>query len=187
MTYGGGVYKPALPHSRRQRDVPVSCSTTPRARTPAPTAPASPGATTTATGSSTSTTKKLIDPPKSKSFEIQCASCHFTGYTLTPTVEGSFVAGAVNDPNGELDIDGDGVPNELNIGCETCHGPGSAHSKAPLRKKASYIVSPNKLAAERSMVICNQCHSRPQGTMKNDTDQQDNRMHTPATAATSNS
>ncbi len=126
------------------------------------------------------TTKKLIDPPKSKSFEIQCASCHFTGYTLTPTVEGSFVAGAVNDPNGELDIDGDGVPNELNIGCETCHGPGSAHSKAPLRKKASYIVSPNKLAAERSMVICNQCHSRPQGTMKNDQPiNKDNRMLTP--------
>jgi len=95
-------------------------------------------------------------------------------------VEGSFVAGAVNDPNGELDIDGDGVPNELNMGCETCHGPGSAHSKAPLRKKASYIVSPNKLAAERSMVICNQCHSRPQGTMKNDQPiNKDNRMLTP--------
>jgi len=112
--------------------------------------------------------KKLKDPPKGKSFEIQCASCHYTGYTLTPTVEGNFVAGAANDPNGEMDIDGDGVPNELNIGCESCHGPGSEHAKAPRARKASMIVNPGKLASERSMVICNQCHSRPQGTQKND-------------------
>jgi len=111
---------------------------------------------------------KLKDPPKGKSFEIQCASCHYTGYTLAPTVEGGFVAGAANDPNGEMDIDGDGVPNELNVGCETCHGPGSEHAKAPLRRKASMIVNPGKLASERSMVICNQCHSRPQGTTKTD-------------------
>jgi len=111
---------------------------------------------------------KLKDPPKGKSFEIQCASCHYTGYTLTPTVEGNFIAGAANDPNGEMDIDGDGVPNELNIGCESCHGPGSEHAKAPRARKASMIVNPGKLASERSMVICNQCHSRPQGTQKND-------------------
>lgn len=124
--------------------------------------------------------KKLIDPPKGKSFEIQCASCHYSGYTLTPTVEGGFVAGAANDPNGEADIDGDGMPNELNIGCEVCHGPGSAHSKAPRRSKASLIVNPAKLASERSVVICNQCHSRPQGTMKNDQPiNKDGRMLTP--------
>jgi predicted CXXCH cytochrome family protein len=125
-------------------------------------------------------TKKLVDPPKGKSFEIQCASCHYNGYSLTPTVGGDFVAGAVNDPQGEADIDGDGVPNELNIGCENCHGAGSAHVRAPARKRSSTIVNPAKLAAERSMVICNQCHSRPQGTMKNDQPiNKDNRMLTP--------
>jgi predicted CXXCH cytochrome family protein len=123
---------------------------------------------------------KLKDPPKGKSFEIQCASCHYNGYTLTPTVEGNFVAGAANDPNGEMDIDGDGVPNELNIGCESCHGPGSEHAKAPRTRKASMIVNPGKLASERSMVICNQCHSRPQGTQKNDQPiNKDGRMLTP--------
>ena len=126
------------------------------------------------------TTKKLADPAKTKAFEIQCASCHFNGYTLTPTVEGGFVAGAVNDPNGELDIDGDGVPNELNLGCENCHGAGSAHAAAPRRSKAATIVNPGKLASERSMVICTQCHSRPQGTMKNDQPiNKDNKMLTP--------
>ena len=123
---------------------------------------------------------KLVDPPKTKSFEIQCASCHYTGYTLTPTVGGGFVAGAANDPGGEADIDGDGVPNELNVGCETCHGAGSAHAKAKNKLKASLIVSPGKLAAERATVICTQCHSRPQGMMNNDQPlNKDNRMLTP--------
>jgi predicted CXXCH cytochrome family protein len=128
-------------------------------------------------------TGKLTDPPKAKSFETQCASCHYTGYTLTPTVAGDFVAGAVNDPNGEADIDGDGVPNELNIGCEVCHGPGSEHVKSPMAKKASTIVSPAKLASERATVICTQCHSRPQGNMKNDQPvNKENRMLIPGTS-----
>ena len=42
------------------------------------------------------------------------------------------------------------------------------------------IVNPGKLASERSMVICNQCHSRPQGTQKNDQPiNKDGRMLTP--------
>src|SRR3990170_5416367 len=128
-------------------------------------------------------TKKLADPPKKKSFEIDCASCHFTGYSLTPTVAGDFVAGAVNDPNGEADIDGDGIPNELNIGCEVCHGAGSEHVKAPKAKKASTIVSPRKLPPERASVICEQCHSRPQGNLKNDQPvSKDNKMMLPGTS-----
>ncbi len=113
-------------------------------------------------------TRKLANPPKKKSFDIECASCHFTGYTLTPTVAGDFVAGAANDPNGEADIDGDGLPNELNIGCEVCHGPGSEHAKSAKAKKAATIVNPRKLAAERATVVCDQCHSRPQANLKND-------------------
>ncbi|MFZ5762379.1 MAG: cytochrome c3 family protein [Thermodesulfobacteriota bacterium] len=113
-------------------------------------------------------TKKLTDPPTKKSFESECASCHYNGYSLTPTVGGGFVAGAVNDPNGEADIDGDGVPNELNIGCEACHGPGSAHAKSARADKSATIVNPRKLASERATVICDQCHSRPQGNLKND-------------------
>src|SRR3990172_1849859 len=80
--------------------------------------------------------RKLKTPPKLKTFERECASCHFTGYTLTTTAAGDFVAGAVNDRNGEADIDGDGVPNELNIGCEVCHGPGSAPAKSAKARKA---------------------------------------------------
>lgn len=123
---------------------------------------------------------KLTDPPQMKSFEIECASCHFNGYSLTPTVAGGFIAGAANDPNGEADIDGDGVPNELNIGCEVCHGPGSVHATTNNARKASTIVNPRKLAAERATVICLQCHSRPQGNLKNEQPvSKENRMLTP--------
>jgi len=113
-------------------------------------------------------TKKLADPSPAKSFDKECASCHYNGYTLTKTAAGGYKAGSANDRNGELDIDGDGKPNEINMGCETCHGPGSVHDKAKEIDMPSTIVSPNKLAAERASAICVQCHSRPQGNLKND-------------------
>lgn len=128
-------------------------------------------------------TKKLTDPPKAKSFDKECASCHYTGYTLAKTADGEYIAGAVNDPNGEYDIDGDRVPNELNIGCEVCHGPGSAHVKASKAKKALTIVSPGKLSTERLSVICGQCHSRPQGNLNNDQPvNKENKMMLPGTS-----
>lgn len=113
-------------------------------------------------------TKKLANPSQAKSFDKECASCHYNGYTLTKNAAGDYIAGASNDHRGEVDIDGDGKPNEINMGCETCHGPGSAHDKAKEIDMPSTIVSPNKLAAERASMICIQCHSRPQGNLNND-------------------
>ena len=54
----------ALPLSRRRQPVPLRAVQPRTARTAMATAPASPGATTTATGCSTRTTKKLTDPPR---------------------------------------------------------------------------------------------------------------------------
>ncbi|MGE4477975.1 MAG: cytochrome c3 family protein [Deferribacterales bacterium] len=110
----------------------------------------------------------LKAPNTEKSFEKSCASCHYNGYTLKKNASGNYIAGAANDPKGEADIDGDGVNNELNLGCETCHGPGSVHSKAKKADKAATIVSPGKLTSERASVLCGQCHSRPQGNLNND-------------------
>jgi predicted CXXCH cytochrome family protein len=130
-------------------------------------------------------TKKLANPsPGQVLRQGMRKSCHYNGYTLTKTAAGDYKAGSANDRNGELDIDGDGKPNEINMGCETCHGPGSVHDKA---KKGfdmpATIVSPNKLAAERSSMICGQCHSRPQGNLKNDQPvNTDNKMMLPGTS-----
>lgn len=113
-------------------------------------------------------TQKLTNPAQGKAFENNCASCHYNGYSLSKNAAGDFIAGSANDPNGEMDLDGDGKPNEMNMGCETCHGPGSAHKAAKGLAKFATIVSPNKLAAERESMFCGQCHSRPQGNLHND-------------------
>ena len=128
-------------------------------------------------------TGKLADPPVAKSFDKECASCHYNGYSLVKTAAGNYKAGSSTDHNGEFDIDGDGKPNEINMGCETCHGPGSAHDKADDIDMAATIVNPKKLAAERSNMICGQCHSRPQGYLNNDQPvNKDNKMMLPGTA-----
>jgi predicted CXXCH cytochrome family protein len=44
---------------------------------------------------------------------------------------------------------------ELNIACESCHGPGKSHSEIPL---AGNIVNPSRLSRDRSIDICLSCH-----------------------------
>ncbi|MEO7135770.1 MAG: multiheme c-type cytochrome, partial [Vicinamibacterales bacterium] len=46
---------------------------------------------------------------------------------------------------------------EWNVGCERCHGPGSAHVT---RATATNIVNPAKLDAVRANDTCIQCHSQ---------------------------
>lgn len=66
--------------------------------------------------------------------KTQCINCHVTGYNLT---DGSWVEPAV--------------------GCESCHGPGSAHLATGDESK---IVNPKKLPSDRKIMVCAQCHSR---------------------------
>jgi predicted CXXCH cytochrome family protein len=48
---------------------------------------------------------------------------------------------------------------EWNVGCERCHGPGSAHAADPTRQN---IVNPAKLDFVRANDTCIQCHSQGQ-------------------------
>jgi predicted CXXCH cytochrome family protein len=48
---------------------------------------------------------------------------------------------------------------EWNVGCEKCHGPGSAHVAAP---SVATIVNPSKLDFVRANDTCIQCHSQGQ-------------------------
>ena len=50
-------------------------------------------------------------------------------------------------------------PTEWNVGCEKCHGPGSAHIANP--SKAN-IVNPATLDSVRGNDVCIQCHSQGQ-------------------------
>jgi predicted CXXCH cytochrome family protein len=101
-----------------------------------------------------------IAQANANSFDVQCAPCHYNGYSLTQNAGGEYVAAAAADVNGETHPV-TGVKQELNIGCETCHGPGSEHVAAGGNGLA--IVTPLNITSERSNMICGQCHSRPQG------------------------
>jgi predicted CXXCH cytochrome family protein len=83
----------------------------------------------------------LKTPPVTTSFEMKCASCHNTGLALKK-LNGGYESKYV----------------ELNTGCEKCHGPGSNHVKKPKAKGS--IVNPKKMAYERAIEVCGQCHSR---------------------------
>ena len=100
-------------------------------------------------------------PPLDKSFEADCLGCHATGFSLAQDqVTGEWLADAANDRNGTFDIDGDGFFDEINLGCEVCHGPGSEHVVAA---NPNFIVNPDYLPPGRANIICGQCHSRPKG------------------------
>lgn len=99
-------------------------------------------------------------PALTESFDAQCSSCHFTGFSIdAKTLETT----AFETPNGipwktpDRRIEG-------NLGCEFCHGPGKEHRDAlTAGRPGQFIVQPAHLAAEREMAICGQCHSRPVG------------------------
>ena len=60
-----------------------------------------------------------------------------------------------------MNIDDDPEMDEINIGCENCHGPGSEH--VANRGRSRFIVNPKYLSAERSSAVCGRCHDRRQG------------------------
>ena len=68
-----------------------------------------------------------------------CAGCHSTGVDIATSSW-----------------------TEQNITCESCHGPGKAHSAKPT---IDNIVNPSRLSTERSMEVCLSCHQagRPPG------------------------
>lgn len=105
--------------------------------------------------------KVLKEPALSKSFDNNCAGCHMTGIKLDGDAATGWKAHGVPDERGEMDFDGDGYTEQLNMGCETCHGPGSEHWAWAGQGRA--IVSPQLLTPEREVAICSQCHTRALG------------------------
>lgn len=105
----------------------------------------------------------LTAPPvNNNAVQTMCAGCHLTGWErYQDKATGEYLVRAVNDPAGDTNIDDDPELDEINIGCENCHGPGSEHVANAGRSR--FIVNPKYLSAERSSVVCGRCHDRRQG------------------------
>jgi hypothetical protein len=89
-------------------------------------------------------------PGPADSAEAQCFGCHATGMALTPTGDG-----------GAILADANGGPDrwvQPGVGCEACHGPGSAHVEALDGDKPFRIVRPDRLDRDEANGICAQCH-----------------------------
>jgi len=107
------------------------------------------------------TSNTLQPPPATKTFEGNCAGCHMPGYTpKKDPVTQEWLASGVNDFGSNYDISLDGKPDDINVGCEKCHGPGSEHVAA---FGATKIVSPAKISPSRANQICGFCHDRQKG------------------------
>jgi hypothetical protein len=105
----------------------------------------------------------LTAPPvNTNAVQTMCAGCHLTGWErYQDKTTGQFLVRAVNDPAGDTNIDDDPQLDEINVGCESCHGPGSEH--VAIGGRSRFIVNPRLLSAERSSVVCGRCHDRRQG------------------------
>ena len=80
--------------------------------------------------------------------ERRCMGCHQVGDGPTVNVDGEYVLVEADNPS------------FWNIGCESCHGPGSEHADAP---SASNIVDPQDLSIKSQNEVCGACHIRPTG------------------------
>ena len=109
------------------------------------------------------------DPAPTKAFEGNCTGCHSTGFSRFQdpgTLE--WLSGAVEDPGGAYNLDGLGLPEEVNLGCEVCHGPASEHvawasDPGNAGSERRFVVSPEALSPSREMMICGRCHDRQVG------------------------
>jgi hypothetical protein len=74
---------------------------------------------------------KVADKPKLRQFDPECVVCHVSGL--------GFKSGFVNPAK---------TGNLLHVGCENCHGPGSAHVALPKNTQFQLAMSPWKAKAD---------------------------------------
>lgn len=93
-------------------------------------------------------------PGPDASWDLQCAGCHATGQKLEEDADGHYALASV------------GGLMERVVGCEACHGPGSAHYEAVAAGEppARYILNPKYLPAWQRVEVCARCHERVDDT-----------------------
>jgi len=101
---------------------------------------------------------------KKVSWNNQCATCHINGMNLTKDITGTDTLYWLNFV-GSTGTDSAIIDQNISIGCESCHGPGSEHVANPT---IDNIVSPGRReqfprtmqGTDLKLDLCNQCHDR---------------------------
>ena len=77
-------------------------------------------------------------------WEGQCATCHTTGYRVLEVDEKTRAVKKW-------------AYNEMNVGCEACHGPGSKHAAGGDKRE---IFNPGRASHAEASKVCGYCHIR---------------------------
>ena len=89
---------------------------------------------------------KWRDRNQARIYEVNCIGCHVVGFDLAQWEA---------DKNLEITM----TTANLGVGCESCHGPGSAHVENP--ETSGLIVHPTRdLTVNQQVHLCSQCHIR---------------------------
>jgi hypothetical protein len=99
------------------------------------------------------------------SYDRDCAACHVNGFDIAVTERGLekfYSATWVGRPEGDSAL----IDQNMRVGCESCHGPGSEHAAGPTKEN---IVSPARWPSTREgtdlkLDLCNACHTRGHST-----------------------
>ncbi|MGQ9770860.1 MAG: multiheme c-type cytochrome [Thermogutta sp.] len=93
-----------------------------------------------------------LDPPRN--FDPECISCHVTGWH--PTRYFPYLSGFLSEEK---------TPHLINVGCESCHGPGGEHVAAEMgsdldrQRRAAEAMIVTKEEVENSEAhSCRNCH-----------------------------
>jgi len=93
-----------------------------------------------------------LDPPRN--FDPECISCHVTGWH--PTRYFPYLSGFLSEQK---------TPHLINVGCESCHGPGGEHVAAEMgsdlerqRRAAEAMIVTKEQAESSEAHSCRNCH-----------------------------
>ena len=90
---------------------------------------------------------------RSKSWDKNCMGCHVSGFKIDRAV-------AAADTFWVGNWGANKTATDINVGCESCHGPGSLHPANAFGADKK-IVNPSKLTVNnRKLEVCGQCHNR---------------------------
>lgn len=102
---------------------------------------------------------------RSASWDRACSPCHVTGSDVKPIINGSDT-GWTNAWVGRAEGDSAKTDQNVLIGCENCHGPGSEHASDPSQDN---IINPKKWSTAQTdlkLDLCGNCHYRVKSSQK---------------------